>query len=98
MSRPSPAGGPGRRKGSRLLLAVSLAAGVAAALYAGARLSDLVSDMAGIGSPSVRIGLKVACVVVALPVGFYLVERLFLARSTRRPPAEAAAPETEKES
>lgn len=81
---PSPPGGSGKRKGSRLLLAVALAAGTAAALYAGTRVSDLICDLAGIGSPVVRLGLKVACVTVALPAGFYVVERLFLARSVRR--------------
>jgi uncharacterized membrane protein len=76
--------GKRRREGSRALLAVALAAGVAAALFVGARVSDLISDLAGIDSPTVRLGLKVACVVVALPAGFYLVERLFLGRASRR--------------
>lgn len=47
-------------------------------------MSDLICDLAGIASPAVRLGLKVACVTVALPAGFYLVERFFLARSARR--------------
>lgn len=84
MTGTSPRGVKRRREGSRLLLAVALAAGVAAALYGGARLSDLVSDLAGIDSPSVRLGIKVAFVVAALPAGFYFVERIFLARSVRR--------------
>ena len=72
-----------RRTGSRLLLAVALAGCVIGALFAGARISDGICDIAGITSRGVRLGVKVAVVAMVLPVGFYLVERLFLARSSR---------------
>ena len=75
----------GRRGGSRLLLAASLLVAVATALYAGARLSDRLSDFAGIDSLPLRLGLKVLCIAVALPAGFYLVERLFRKNSRERP-------------
>jgi len=79
----STSGGRGRRGGSRLLLAAALLLGIAVSLYAGARLSDLLSDLAGIPSGSLRLGLKVLLVAAALPAGFYLVERIFL-RNVRR--------------
>jgi len=44
----------------------------------------MVGGIAGIGSRTVRLVLKVVGVIVALPVAFYLVERLFLTRAGRR--------------
>lgn len=73
-----------KRAGSRLLLAVSLLAGIAAALFLGASIPEMVGGIAGIGSRTARLVLKVVGVIVALPVAFYLVERLFLKRAGRR--------------
>ena len=79
-----PGGRDGRRRsGSRLLLAVALAGGVVGAFLAGAYISDFLCDVAGIASTAVRLGVKVACIAVAVPAGFYLVERFFLSRSSR---------------
>ncbi len=72
-----------RRTGSRILLAAALAGGVTAAIIAGAVISDFLCDVAGITSANVRLGIKVASIAVALPAGFYLVERFFLFRSSR---------------
>ncbi|MBI5343552.1 MAG: hypothetical protein HZB63_09645 [Deltaproteobacteria bacterium] len=69
---------------SRLLFAASLLLGIAAALFLGASIPEMVGGIAGIGSRTVRLALKVAGVIVALPVAFYLVERLFLTRAGRR--------------
>lgn len=81
---PPPVRGGGRkRSGSRFLLAAALAGGVAAAIVAGAVISDFLCDVAGVTSANVRLGVKVASVAVALPAGFYLVERYFLSRSSR---------------
>ena len=79
----SPAGRT-KRPGSRLLLALALAAVAFAALYGGARLGDLIADTLGIASIPVRLVVKVVFVAAALPAGFYLVERFFLERATRR--------------
>jgi hypothetical protein len=46
-------------------------------------ISDFLCDIVGVTSSAVRLGMKVASIVVAIPVGFYLVERCFLSRSTR---------------
>lgn len=73
-----------KRPGSRLLLALSLGGGALAALYGGARLGDLIADALGIASIPVRLLLKVLLMAAALPAGFYLVERFFLDRATRR--------------
>lgn len=78
---PSP--GKRRRPGSRPLLAVALAAAALGGLFAGAHAADLISGWIGITSTPVRLVLKVACVAAALPAAFYLVERIFLSRSTR---------------
>lgn len=51
---------------------------------AGSRLLLAVSLLAGIGSRTARLVLKVVGVIVALPVAFYLVERLFLSHTGRR--------------
>jgi len=72
-----------RRTGSRILLAAALAGGVIAAFVAGACISDFLCDVAGITSANVRLVIKVASVAIALPAGFYLVERYFLFRSSR---------------
>ena len=72
-----------RRTGSRFLLAVALAVCVISALFAGARISDFFCDLAGIESTWARLGGKVAVIGMVLPAGFYLIERLFLSRSSR---------------
>ncbi len=77
-------GGRTRRPGSRLLLALALVAGAFAALYGGARLGDLIADALGVASIPVRLLLKVLLIAAGLPAGFYLVERVFLERATRR--------------
>jgi len=77
-------GGRGRRGGSRLLLAAALLLAIAISLYAGARLSDFLSDITGVDSRPLRLGLKVLLMAVALPAGFYLVERLFLKKARGR--------------
>lgn len=74
---------PRRREGSRLLLAAALLGGVLASLYAGARAADAVTALFGISSPTASLTVKVLAVAVALPAGFYLVERLFLKRTSR---------------
>jgi len=73
-----------KRPGSRLLLALALAAVAFAALYGGARLGDLIADAFGIAAIPVRLVIKVMLMAAALPAGFYLVERFFLERATRR--------------
>ncbi len=73
-----------KRPGSRLLLALALAGGVLAALYGGARLGDLLADALGVASTGLRLGLRVLLIAAALPAAFYLVERFFLERATRR--------------
>jgi hypothetical protein len=72
----------GRRPGSRLLLGIALFAGTLASICGGALLADFALDLLGVGSPTVRLGVKVIAMAAALPAGFYLVERAFLARST----------------
>ena len=73
-----------KRPGSRLLLGIALVFGTLGSVYAGALLADFALDLLGIASPPVRLGVKVIAMAVALPAGFYLVERAFLARSTSR--------------
>lgn len=75
-----------RRTGSRLLLAVALIGGVIGAFFAGAMLADVLCDITGVTSTAVRLGVKVACIAASLPAGFYLVERIFLSRSSRGDP------------
>jgi hypothetical protein len=70
-----------KRPGSRLLLGVALLAGTLASIYGGALLADFALDLLGVASPPVRLGVKVVAMAAALPAGFYLVERAFLARS-----------------
>lgn len=73
-----------KRPGSRLLLALALAGAAFAALYGGARAGDLVADALGVAAVPARLLLKVLLMAAALPAGFYLVERFFLERATRR--------------
>lgn len=77
---------PGRTKrpGSRLLLALALAGVAFAALYGGARLGGLIADALGVVSTPVRLLLEVLLMAASLPAGFYLVERFFLERASRR--------------
>ena len=73
-----------KRPGSRLLLGIALFAGIFASMYAGVRVADFVSDMLGVASTAVRLGMKVIAAAAALPAGFYLIERAFLERMQRR--------------
>lgn len=70
-----------KRPGSRLLLGIALFFGTLGSVYAGALLADFALDLLGVASPPVRLGVKVIAMAAALPAGFYLVERAFLARS-----------------
>jgi hypothetical protein len=70
-----------KRPGSRVLLGIALLAGALASICGGALLADFALDLLGIASPTVRLVLKVIAMAAALPAGFYLVERAFLARS-----------------
>lgn len=74
--------GPGGRK--RLLLAAALLAGILAAFSIGSLVPEILAGLLGIGSNAVRLALKVVAVAVAIPAMFYLVERLFLDRGSRR--------------
>jgi hypothetical protein len=82
-----------RRSGSRLLLAAALAGGIIAAFIAGARISDFLCDILGVTSTPVRLGLKVGSIAVALPAGFYLVERFFLHRAKGGGAPDPGSPE-----
>jgi hypothetical protein len=42
-------------------------------------------DLLGVAAPAVRLGVKVLAMGAALPVGFYLVERAFIARYSSTP-------------
>jgi hypothetical protein len=70
------------RPGSRVLLGIALFAGTLASICGGALLADFALDLLGVASPPVRLGVKVIAMAAALPAGFYLVERAFLARSS----------------
>jgi len=70
------------RPGSRVLLGIALFTGTLASIYGGALLADFVLDLLGVASTPVRLGVKVIAMAAALPAGFYLVERAFLARSS----------------
>jgi hypothetical protein len=70
-----------KRPGSRLLLGVALVFGTLGAVHAGALLADFLLDLLGVASTAVRLGAKAIAMAAAVPVGFYLVERAFLARS-----------------
>jgi len=69
-----------KRPGSRLLLGIALFAGTLAAMCGGALLADFALDLLGVASPPVRLAVKAIAMAAALPAGFYLVERAFLAR------------------
>ncbi|OYV98147.1 MAG: hypothetical protein B7Z62_04465 [Deltaproteobacteria bacterium 37-65-8] len=69
------------RPGSRLLLGITIVFGTLGSVYAAALLADFALDLMGVASPPVRLGVKVIAMAAALPAGFYLVERAFLARS-----------------
>jgi hypothetical protein len=71
-----------KRPGSRLLLGFALVFGTLGAVYAGVLLADFALDLLGVASPAVRLGVKAAAMAAALPAGFYIVERAFLARSS----------------
>jgi hypothetical protein len=64
-----------------VLLGVALFAGTLMSLFGGAYLAEFALDLLGVASPPVRLGVKVLAMAAALPAGFYLVERAFLARS-----------------
>ena len=70
------------RPGSRVLLGIALFAGTLASICGGALLADFALDLLGVASPPVRLVVKVVAMAAALPAGFYLVERAFLARSS----------------
>ena len=70
------------RPGSRVLLGIALFAGTLLSMCGGALLADFALDLLGVASPPVRLGAKVIAMAAALPAGFYLVERAFLARSS----------------
>jgi len=72
----------GKRPGSRLLLGIALFAGILASICGGALLADFALDLLGVASSPVRLVVKVVAMAAALPAGFYLVERAFLARSS----------------
>ena len=78
----------GGRPGSRVLLGIALFAGTLMSMCGGALLADFALDLLGVASPPVRLGVKAITMAAALPAGFYLVERAFLARSsaTRKTP------------
>ena len=69
-----------KRHGSRLLLGIALFAGVLASMCGGALFADFALDLLGVASPAVRLGVKAIAMAAALPAGFYIVERAFLAR------------------
>jgi hypothetical protein len=70
-----------KHPGSPLLLGVALFVVTLAAMCGGALLADVALDLLGVASPAVRLGVKGIAMAAALPAGFYLVERAFLARS-----------------
>ena len=70
------------RPGSRVLLGIALFAGTLLSMCGGGLLADFALDLLGVASPPVRIGVKAIAMAAALPAGFYLVERAFLARSS----------------
>jgi len=76
--------GTGKRPGSRLLLAAALVAAILAAFSIGSLVPEILSGLLGIDSNAIRLALKAVAVVVALPAMFYVVERLFLNRASRR--------------
>ena len=79
------------RPGSRLLLGIALFAGILMSMCGGALIADFALDLLGVASPPVRLGVKGFAMAAALPAGFYLVERAFLARSSRYIPENTSA-------
>jgi hypothetical protein len=75
----------GRRPGSRVLLGIALFAGTLMAMCGGALLADFALDLLGVASAPVRLGVKAIAMAAALPAGFYIVERAFIARSSPTP-------------
>jgi hypothetical protein len=71
-----------KRPGSRLLLGVALVFGTLGSVYVGALLSEFALDLLGIASLPFRLGVKAIAMAAAVPGGFYLVERAFLALSS----------------
>ena len=71
-----------KRPGSRLLLGIALALGTLGAVYAGSLLADFALDLLGVVSSPARLGVKAIVMAAAVPAGFYLVERAFLAWTT----------------
>ena len=71
--------GRGKRPGSRLLLGIALGLGTLGSVYAGALLADFMLDLLGVVRTPVRLGVKAVVMAAAVPAGFYLVERAFLA-------------------
>ena len=67
------------RRGSRLLLGIALVFGTLGSVYAGSLLADFVLDLLGVARTPVRLGVKAIVMAAAVPAGFYLVERAFLA-------------------
>jgi hypothetical protein len=74
-----------RRPGSRVLLGIALFAGTLMAMCGGALLADFALDLLGVASAPVRLGVKAIAMAAALPAGFYIVERAFIARSSPTP-------------
>ncbi len=70
------------RPGARLLFGIVLVFGTLGAVYAAVWLADFALDLLGVASPAVRLGVKAIAMAIALPAGFYIVERAFLARSS----------------
>jgi hypothetical protein len=73
-----------KRRGSRFLLGLALFGGTLWAMYAAALLSDIAMDLLGVVSVPVRLAVKALSLAAAVPAGFLLVERAFLASSSRR--------------
>ena len=71
-----------KRPGSRLLLGIALVFGTLGSVYAGSLLADFVLDLLGVARTPVRLGVKAIVMAAAVPAGFYLVERAFLAWTT----------------
>jgi len=67
-----------------VLLGIALFAGTLMSMCGGALLADFALDLLGVASPPVRLVVKVVAMAAALPAGFYIVERAFLARSSTR--------------
>jgi len=68
-----------------VLLGIALFAGTLMSICGGALLADFALDLLDVASPTVRLVVKGIAMAAALPAGFYLVERAFLARSMTTP-------------